>query len=228
MIELQHQWDMVLETRDQAERCSKSIRFWEQDINERKISLDRLAAEILNLKSTVKTKELDLSALDDRIRKQEERRNMLKSSREIDALENELLRCREDRSNLEDSMLTDLDNLERNEADFLKGKEDLKIRENKAKADIEDLCKRLESLQTKLQAVENDFHKQEENLSSPVRSRFSKQISSKGGKAVAELHGEVCGNCNTQIPPSLASDVKRGEGLIVCSNCGRYLYSSNK
>ena len=225
MIELQHLWDRMLDAKEQAERCSKSITHWEQDIRDRTRALDNLTTQIKNLKGTIKTSELDLSALDDRIHKQEERRNMLKSSREIDALENELIKARDDKSILEDSLLSSFDELETKETALVKDKEESASRDIKARQDIDELKKKLAELEAGSKSLENEILAREEGLSPVVRSRFKKQVSTRGSKGVAELKGEVCGNCNTQIPSSLATEVSRGDSLVICTNCGRYLYT---
>jgi predicted nucleic acid-binding Zn-ribbon protein len=42
--------------------------------------------------------------------------------------------------------------------------------------------------------------------------------------AVAELKGELCVGCNVKNRPMLASEVRRGEKLVLCENCTRILY----
>lgn len=227
MIELQHLWDRMLEAKEQVERCTRSISHWEQDIKDRNRALDDLSNQIKNLKGTIKTSELDLATLDEKIRKQEERRNILKSAREIDALENELIKTEEEKSLLEDKLLQFFDDLEKKETKLEHGIKDSTAKDLQARADIDELKKKLAEWDEKTGKLEKEITSREEGLSPVVRSRFKKQVSAKGGKGVAELKGEVCANCNTQIPSSLASDVSRGDSLVICTNCGRYLYSKS-
>lgn len=47
----------------------------------------------------------------------------------------------------------------------------------------------------------------------------------KGGRAVARLEGDSCGECRVAVPPSKLAEVLDSEGLVYCGNCGRLLWS---
>lgn len=46
----------------------------------------------------------------------------------------------------------------------------------------------------------------------------------KGGRAVAELDGEMCSACNVAVPPSKLATAFEGDALTYCGNCGRLLW----
>jgi predicted nucleic acid-binding Zn-ribbon protein len=46
----------------------------------------------------------------------------------------------------------------------------------------------------------------------------------KGGRAVATLHGNICGACRVAVPPTTVAKARPGIGFIPCDNCGRLLY----
>lgn len=42
--------------------------------------------------------------------------------------------------------------------------------------------------------------------------------------AVAKISGGLCTGCKVHLPRYLVAEVKKGEGLVGCENCGRILY----
>ena len=44
------------------------------------------------------------------------------------------------------------------------------------------------------------------------------------GQALAEVRGGICTACRMKVRPKVFSDVRKGDQLITCENCGRILY----
>lgn len=47
----------------------------------------------------------------------------------------------------------------------------------------------------------------------------------KGGRAVAELDGDMCSACRVAVPPSKLAAAVEGDELVYCGNCGRLLWT---
>jgi predicted nucleic acid-binding Zn-ribbon protein len=61
-------------------------------------------------------------------------------------------------------------------------------------------------------------------LPSMYKSKFVKMISSRDGKGVARVEGEICGSCNFKIPSFLAIEASKDDKVVNCTNCGKYIY----
>ncbi len=46
----------------------------------------------------------------------------------------------------------------------------------------------------------------------------------RGGKAVAPIDGDACGECRVAVPPSKLESALYGEELVYCDNCGRLIW----
>ena len=46
----------------------------------------------------------------------------------------------------------------------------------------------------------------------------------RGGRAVAELDGDMCSACRVAVPPTKLEAARYGEELVYCGNCGRLLW----
>src|SRR4030095_1056989 len=49
------------------------------------------------------------------------------------------------------------------------------------------------------------------------------------GQALAEVRPNgICAACRVRVRPKIFSDVRKGDQLIICENCGRILYYRNE
>ena len=224
MIELQHFWDNVVKSESEMERCRKSIKIWESRLNELSLKLSGSEIKIKNLKLNLKKKETDLEEIDLKIKKTELRKNQLKSEREIEAQNNELMIQIENKNILETTILELLDSLESNEHEFENLKNEFSNSDIQIKQDIEGLNKKISDYQKESIANKNKYNELLTSLSPENRSRFSKLISSKDGVAITKLNGETCGRCNFQMPSSIAVSASSQKKIETCTNCGRFIY----
>ncbi len=57
----------------------------------------------------------------------------------------------------------------------------------------------------------------------PILSHYDR-LGDKGKKGVALVRNHVCTGCHMNVPIGLILDLKRGEDVCLCGNCGRYLH----
>ena len=223
MIELQRYWASILKAGEGIERCRKNILHWKGQQSDVEKKLAALNEDIKKLRADIKKEELSLSELDQKIKKLEERRNVLKSEREVEALEHELAKARGEDDFIEEKLIELMDSLSERE----KASEESSAELDELKANV---IKSVEKLEDDIRSNEETIKDYREKydalvtgLSASHRPRFEKLLKSKG-KAVGEVDGEVCGNCNFQIPSQLAHEASKDGNLVTCTNCGAYIY----
>ena len=224
MVELQHFWDNVLKCDSEIERCRKSIKTWDARLKEISFKVSTSESEVKTLKMNLKKNELDLDEIDSKIKKVEERKNQLKSEREIEAQNNELIILNDSKDKLEGVVLDLLEKHEISEDKLVELKTQLSESETQTKTDIEALNKKIADNQKESESFKNKFNELIISLDPQIRSRFSKLISSKDGVAIAHLNGEICSRCNFQIPSSITLSASTGRSIETCTNCGRFIY----
>ena len=86
---------------------------------------------------------------------------------------------------------------------------------------------RLVKTETELVAVKRVEREQVlASLPKPLATAYNRLITrSKDGVAVAEARKSACTACFMALRPQVMADVRAGNEIIICENCGRILYS---
>ena len=171
--------------------------------------------------------ENEIATIDSR-RKSEEGRmysGLIRSEKELEALRHEIGSLRGRKSDLEDSLLEIMEQIEDLESmvtalkerhvELTASVEDLTLSRDAAAIDIDDeLVSRREERVRLAAEIPDEVRKYYEDL----RSR-------KDGVAVAELHGRTCAGCRLALTQIELEDLRRdaAEGLARCEQCGRIL-----
>ena len=94
---------------------------------------------------------------------------------------------------------------------------------------MKDLLQNLLKLQT-LEfdtTVEPEMEKQIDELRAkvppPILAHYDRLLA-QGKKGLATVHNQVCTGCHIRVPRAFVLILMHGTDLLVCENCGRYLY----
>lgn len=224
MIKLQGCWDNITKFKSDIEKSNKSTSLMEKALTDKSEEVSKLDSDVKNIKNIIKQSEVDLAQLDDKVQKLEDRRNLLKSVRELEALDNELEMIKTERGGLEEKLIMDMDNLDEIESRLKKCTEELKDSRIQAESDTKEIREKIAKCEKLVLENQSMFDQLIDDLSISVKSKFLKLLNSKGGKAIAEVKGEICEYCNFQIPLSLAIEASRDHKISICTNCSRFIY----
>lgn len=224
MIKLQGYWDRVLSSRAQIEKAMVRVHSLEKELDAEKAAMAASEKKIKEMKSAVKQDELSLVEMSNRKLKLEERKTIIHTEKELQALEKEIDLITLDISALEDKtlgMIDDLDAMSRQGAAIGES-----IKEKERVFSEEKLVFEKETAGHKVTVRDNEekFNAIVESLNPLYKSKFLKMIKSKDGTGIARVDGEICGNCNFKIPSHLAIDAGNREKVVICTNCGKYIY----
>ena len=80
------------------------------------------------------------------------------------------------------------------------------------------IAERLTAARKEREEVFANLPKQTSNLYSRIKARI------RDGVAVAEARNRSCTACFMSLRPQVMAEIRRGEDIITCDNCGRILY----
>lgn len=224
MIELQRHWDAVIRCREDIAKSEKSIAHWKGLLQETGRALASTESDLKNLKNTIKLREVDLKEIDQRVASLSQRRKIVKTERELEATDVEAARAIEERSQLEEAILTSMEKCDADELKLRGLQKEYAESEKQAHDDITMLEERIARFKGTLQENEKIFKEKLPGLTSQVRARFQKLTTSESGKGIVRIEGEICEGCHFSVPPHLAQEAARNDRVVICTNCGKYLY----
>ena len=224
MVELQEYWSRVLTSRSKIEKASSTLKTLEKELNSMKTSLAASAREIKERKNSLKQDELTLTEMSARKIKLEDRKKIINTEKELQALEKEIDLLAVDISNTEDRTLGQIDELDAMQKSESLREESLKDKEKVISDETIKYEEATRGHQEIIRINEDTFNTKSESLNKLYKSKFLKMVTSKDGVGIARVEGEICGNCHFKIPSFLAIDAGNNDKVVVCTNCGKFIY----
>lgn len=103
---------------------------------------------------------------------------------------------------------------------------DAKVEERKS--DLEERIRVIEEqeagLESEVEQARTGADAVAEQVAKPLLARFTRIFGARQGIAMVPANNGHCGACNVQLTPHTMQLVKRGQDLVICEGCGRYLY----
>jgi hypothetical protein len=156
--------------------------------------------------------------------KSEKYMDVVNTSREIEALHNEIKDASEKEIQYgkelqqREHLLSELNEQIKQQTALIEQQEkELEERRKKIEAEISDKQKDIEALRKK----EN---KLTENLDTEVVFKFERIIKNKMGIGIIAIKGNVCMGCHMILPVQFANEVRNGEEFVFCPYCSRILF----
>jgi predicted nucleic acid-binding Zn-ribbon protein len=170
---------------------------------------------------------LENEVIDQRTRAERAERNLMSSKKqdEYTAAIREADAARKQISTLETQILEQMESLEKAEAALKERADEIASlnsdREARLKAFDEETQRQSEQLIVSRRDREQVFGNLPKAMST-MYSRISARI--RDGVAVAEARNRSCTACFMSLRPQVMAEIRRGEDIITCDNCGRILF----
>ena len=170
---------------------------------------------------------LENEVVEQRSRAERAERNLMSSKKqdEYTAAIREADAARKQISTLETQILEQMETLEKAETALSERADEITTlnsdREARLKAFDEETTRQSEQLVTSRSEREKVFTSLPKPIST-MYSRISARI--RDGIAVAEARNRSCTACFMSLRPQVMAEIRRGEDIITCDNCGRILF----
>lgn len=182
-------------------------------------------AALSERKGQLRALELEVSGLNDKLKKNQERLygGKVRNPKELSGLQEEAVALRRRRSELEDEQLTLMIGIEEEEAELAERQARLHQIESSWRTDQDSLATEKEDLELRLAELEDQRAALREGLGAGDLANYDDLRQRYGGIAVVILKRGICQTCGVDVPTSVARAVERGEGLHYCPVCNRLL-----
>ncbi len=197
----------------------------EQEFEERAVAFRLLETRRDEAASLRAAREIEVATLREQVVRAD--RNLMKSQNETEytAAIREADAARKQIVTLETQIIEGMEIIEKAETELAEHAPEVERLRGELESNIEGFEKEVES-QTKQLAAARKLHekltvalpKQSATLYTRIASRI------RNGQALAEARNNSCTACLMRLRPQTMSEVRRGDDLIICENCGRILY----
>ncbi len=201
--------DMMDNLRKELEESERLYRETETTLSESKVAQKGL--------------ELEVGSLQENLKKLQGQMMAIKTNKEYDALVSQIDAVKESINEKETTLLETIEKIESlssNIEDYKKKAEDIKTQNSRQ---LEVLKQKMDSVGTKVKDKEVERHLIATQVPKRTMSIYERVRKVRGGMVVVPVRKRACGACYKALPPHRIQELKRGDQIISCDNCGRLL-----
>jgi len=196
----------------------KAIEALRETISEREGHLKALEVRRLELEG-------DVAEAQEQILKYKTQQMQVKKNEEYTALGNEITRLENRISDLEDTELQLMEQMEISQKEFDHEKQKAAEEQHTFEAHIELLKKNLASFEAELSDAQSAVKECEQPLDAQVLQQYRYVKSQvKRPPVVVAMSGGRCQGCHLKVSGEVESACRKGHELVRCDSCGRILY----
>jgi predicted nucleic acid-binding Zn-ribbon protein len=104
---------------------------------------------------------------------------------------------------------------------------EMEVRRQEVDRQLAALQERVESSRTQIDQLREQRPALYATLSAEARSNYDRLSRMKSGTALSEARDYSCQSCRMSLRPQVFNDIRRGDRIITCENCGRILYHAS-
>jgi len=178
-------------------------------------------------RSKQRTLELDIKTKEASLTRYQQQMMSIKTNKEYDALVAEIDQIKSDISAHETELLQTIETistLEKDLASYLE--KDGQIKENNSKQ-LSILQEKIDSIGEKVAAKEAIRQQVVGTISRPTLSVYERVRRGRGGQVVVLVRKRACGSCYKALTQQRIQEIRRGDRIMTCDNCGCMLYWDN-
>ena len=220
----------------EIQRTSDRLLRIPEERDSRESEFKQHAAEFLDLKSKHertledrKQLEAELATTQQNHEKFERDKTRVQNEKEYTAVLREIDTARKHISSLETELLKRMEELEVLDAEIVVKAPDVE----RLRAEVDVALAALDKEDQEASRVLLEFGERRKKLAGQIPKHLFatyERMSRLGrGQALAEVRKNgICAACRVRVRPKIFSDVRKGDQLIICENCGRILYYRNE
>lgn len=194
---------------------------------EAKASFNALQEAVKKLETELRDAELELKGVESKRAKEEARlkSGVVRSPRELQALEAEVEALGRQRARLDEKVLTLMDALEQRRSEEQRARQSLAVATKQLQAKIETFNATAAQMKAQSQELAQARKQAVTNVPPNLLNLYERLRESKEGIAVAAIVNNTCTACHLTLPANTVDRARRYETLVYCDSCGRILYA---
>ena len=231
LIKLQEIDALIKKLETEKKKIPSILSDYEQKIKSQKEVLEITKNNMLTKQLEKKNLELELSNIEETIKKHNIELNSVKSNDRYRAVIDAIKSEKQKKSDLEDNILSDFDDVDTINIDLAKEKENVKILEDEFNQKKAELDKKIAELEKTIQDLLSQKKEVEDSIDDKHLVDFYNRIRTHQagiGLAEVDMVTSSCKACNVYLPFQKINDIISSKQPTLCENCSRILYVLEK
>ncbi len=192
-------------------------------VDEARKAVETVKVRLDAARRSQRAKEKDLE--DNRVKRQkyEGQLYQVKTNKEYSAVLVEIEDVKQEKSRIEEEILTFMESQERLAAELKDAETRLKQHESEGRGEEATLGAELRRVEAELGLVRSERAELAGQLPAVVLDDYDKLLRHRGVAVVEVVKPNSCGGCRVTITPQRLQELRQQNALIRCESCGRYL-----
>ncbi|KPL05292.1 MAG: hypothetical protein AMJ73_01380 [candidate division Zixibacteria bacterium SM1_73] len=195
----------------------------ESEMQETSSALESFEKEVTEQTLLHKKLDIELAALNQELAKLQKQMQVIKTNKEYDALTNEIVNRKLKISSTEEEILKILTNIDDLKEKIKEYKEKLEEVNKNNTTQLAYLRKELNSIEDKIKIKEGERKNLTVRIDKRLLSTYERVRKGRGDQVVVTIKKRACTGCYKGIPPQKIQEIRKGEQIFTCDNCGRIL-----
>jgi uncharacterized protein len=194
-------------------------------LQQAKSGVDAIRARLDGARKDMRTKEKELEYQGAQRKKLEAKLYEVKTNKEYSAALAEIEGAKVEKNRLEEEILGLMELQERLGREVVEG--DARLRPHEAEARVQEAAaaEELRALEVDLEAARSERESVAREVPRDLLTQYARLLKGRAGLAVALVGSNgICSGCRVTLTPQRFNEVRQSSKILVCENCGRFLY----
>jgi predicted nucleic acid-binding Zn-ribbon protein len=201
--------DMISNLEMELQETSKALEDSEKELTEQTLLHKKL--------------DIELATLNQELAKFQKQMQEIKTNKEYDALTNEIVNRKLKISSTEEEILKILTNIDDLKEKIKGYKQKLEEVNKNNTAQLAYLKEELNSIEDKVRIKQGERKNLTVRIDKRLLSIYERVKKGRGDQVVVTIKKRACTGCYKGIPPQKIQEIRKGEHIFTCDNCGRIL-----
>jgi uncharacterized protein len=195
-----------------------------REIEEAQGRLDTAQTSLEEAKIAQKNLEVEIKSKEAELQKYQQQMMTIKTNKEYDALVAEIDAVKSEIAERERRLLETMEKSETLEKEIPELNERVGQVEENNKRQLTILQEKIDSIGDTVSDKKSERQTIVKEIPRRTISVYERVRKGKGGSAVVAVKGRACSACHKALTPKLVQEIRRGDRIYTCENCGRVLY----
>jgi hypothetical protein len=199
------------------------IKNLEKEVEDTKEALESSEKELKEQNILHNKMDMELATLNQEMAKFQKQMLSIKTNKEYDALTNEIANRKVKISETEEEILKTLTQIDDLKEKIKEYKQKLEEVEKSNANQLVHLREELGSIEDKIKIKQGDRKNITVRINKKLLATYERVKKGRGDQVVVTIRKRACGACYKGIPPQMIQEIRKGEIIYTCDNCGRIL-----